>query len=87
MDQPDVDSSPQMLENPDLRMTPQIERDLQQWRETGVYPFPTLGITEQPSLAQRSNTELRLIHHISSIAAQMQTAESQHSVWVRRVPL
>lgn len=88
MDQPEAEASQQNLGNPDLRMTPQIERDIRLWRETGVYPFPSLGVTEQPTLTQYSNTDLRLIHHISSIAAQMQNAEEQqHSVWVRRVPL
>ena len=88
MEQPDAESSQQNLGNPDLRMTPQIEQALQQWRETGVYPFPCLGVTDQPTLTQYSDTDLRLIHHISSIAAQMQNVESQqHSVWVRRVPL
>ena len=69
-------------------MTPQIERDIQRWRETGLYPFPSLGVTEDTTLTQYSDTDLHLIHHISSIAAQMQNAEAQqHSVWVRRVPL
>jgi len=88
MDQPEAEESQQILANSDLRMTPQIERDIQLWRETGVYPFPSLGVTAQPTLTQYSNTDLRLIHHISSIADQMQNAEAQQrSVWVRRVPL
>jgi len=88
MDQSDAEASQRVLGNPDLKMTPQIELDIRLWRETGVYPFPSLGVTEQPTLARYSNTDLRLIHHISSIAAQMQNAEThQGSVWVRRVPL
>ncbi|RPB29222.1 hypothetical protein L211DRAFT_262604 [Terfezia boudieri ATCC MYA-4762] len=90
MDQPDAETSQTVLGTPDLKMTPQIERDIRQWRETGVSPFPSLGVTEQPALtlAQYSNTDLRLIYHISSIAVQMQNAEAQQrSVWVRRVPL
>ena len=87
MEQPEAEAS-QALGNPDLRMTPQIEQDLRQWRESGVYPFPSLGVTEQPPWNLYSPTDLRLIYHISSIANQMQAAEAQQqSVWVRRVPL
>ncbi|KAF8473580.1 hypothetical protein BDZ91DRAFT_408105 [Kalaharituber pfeilii] len=73
---------------PDLKMTREIEQHLRQWRETGVSPFPSLGVTVHPPLSEYSNTDLRLMYHISNIAAQMEKAESpQHSVWVSRVPL
>jgi hypothetical protein len=74
--------------NPDLHMTPQIQRELDTWRETGVYPFPSLGVDSQPSPSRYSPTDLRLIHHISSVATQMQAAEAGHSAtWTKRVPM
>lgn len=88
MMKPEAQSSQKTSGNPDLRMTPQIVRDLQSWRKTGIYPFPSLGVTEQPSLVHLSDTDLRLIYHISSIATQIQNSESQdHSVWVKQVPV
>lgn len=73
---------------PDLNMSPQIQRELDDWRETGVYPFPSLGVDNQPSPSRYSQTDLRLIHHISSVAAQMQAAEPSNSaIWTKRVPM
>lgn len=72
---------------PDLKMTPQIQRELDAWRHEGIYPFPTLG--PAPSPHRYSQTDLRLIHHISEIAAQMQAtdASSRYAIWTRRVPM
>ena len=73
---------------PDLNMTPQIQRELDDWKKSGVYPFPSLGVDNQPSPLRYSETDLRLIHHISSVAAQMQAAEpSNSSIWTKRVPM
>lgn len=73
----------------DLNITPAIQQELDIWRSTGVYPFPSLGVANQPSPAHYSPTDLRLIHHISAIAAQMQAAEAggKYAVWTRRVPM
>ncbi|TGZ79403.1 hypothetical protein EX30DRAFT_308912 [Ascodesmis nigricans] len=74
---------------PDLKMTPQIQRELDAWRNEGIYPFPTLENTHIPSPHQYSETELRLIHHISHIATQMQAtdASSRYAIWTKRVPM
>jgi len=69
-------------------MTPQIERELDTWKKTGVYPFPNLGLERQPSPTRYSPTDLRLIHHISSIASQMRAVEPGNSaIWTKRVPM
>ncbi|KAA8895047.1 hypothetical protein FN846DRAFT_767616, partial [Sphaerosporella brunnea] len=74
--------------NPDLNMTPQVLQELERWRETGVYPFPNLGLELHPSPSLYSQTDLRLIHHISSIASQMQAVEPSNSaIWTKRVPM
>ncbi|KAI5817316.1 hypothetical protein BZA77DRAFT_245301 [Pyronema omphalodes] len=74
--------------HPDLAMNPQIQGELDTWRETGVYPFPSLELGNQPIPSRYSQTDLRLIHHISSIAAQMQAAEPGNSaLWTKRVPM
>jgi hypothetical protein len=74
--------------NPDLNMTPQVLQELDRWRETGVYPFPNLGLEHHPSPSRYSPTDLRLIHHISSIASQMQAVEPSNSaIWTKRVPM
>lgn len=74
--------------HPDLKMTPQIQRELDNWRETGVYPFPSLGVVKHPSPSRYTATDLRLIHHISSVASQMQAAElSNSAIWTKRVPM
>ena len=74
--------------NPDLMMTPQIERELTTWKETGVFPFPDLALDKQPVPGMYSITDLRLIHHISSVASRMQATEPNNSaIWTKRVPM
>ncbi|KAL7269151.1 hypothetical protein RUND412_008198 [Rhizina undulata] len=74
--------------SPDLNITPQVQQELDSWRSTGVSPFPSLGVVDQPSPSRYSTTDLRLIHHISSVASQMQTAEpNKYSIWTKRVPI
>jgi hypothetical protein len=73
--------------NPDLRMTPQIQHELDTWRATEIFPFPTLGVVNHPSPSRYSPTDLRLIHHIACIASQMQAVEGTSSIWTKRVPM
>ena len=76
----------------DLDITPTIQRALDSWRNTGVYPFPSLNIAVEnlPSPAHFSAADLRLIHHISSVAQSITSSEGatgRYAVWTRRVPL
>lgn len=74
---------------PDLRITPHIQKELDNWARNGIYPFPSLGLDHTPSPSLYGPSDLRLVHHISSVAARMQTVESSctYAIWTRRIPM
>ena len=73
---------------PDLGTSLQDKRELERWIDTGEYPFPNLGLQGQIHPLKYTPTELRLIHHVSTVATQMQNAEpDKYSIWTKRVPM
>lgn len=74
---------------PDLCITPQIQRELDTWRHTTAFPFPSLGLEHPPSPSLYGANDLRLVHHIASIANDMQVvdASSRYALWTRRIPM
>ena len=89
MDAQPAGETAELIGQPDLRITPKIENDIRQWKETGIPPFSGMEyIAVQSSLAQYSETDLRLIHHILSITDEMQRAEQgDYAHWLRRIPM
>lgn len=88
MDAPVDGDNPQMPGSPDLNISPRDQQELDNWITKGEWPFPSLGLSNEPSPSDYSPTDLRLIHHISSVAAQMQDSEPEkYQLWTKRVPM
>ncbi|KAL2131334.1 hypothetical protein VTI74DRAFT_5258 [Chaetomium olivicolor] len=74
-------------DKPDLMWTPEIEATIDQWRRTGMFPFPSLGIYPAPAPQLLTVEDLRLIHHVASISHQMQEIDANDfTLWTRQIP-
>lgn len=72
--------------SPNLMMTPEIERDIENWRVTGVPPFLELSHFPQSYWTQARKTDLRLIHHIVGLSNSFrQHGLSETTVWVPKM--
>lgn len=89
MDSPNLASpgSPDGSAKANLLWTPQIETALDIWQRTGQFPFPELRIYPEPQWHTYSKPELRLIHHLSSIAdGMLQSRSNKMTVWTDFLP-
>lgn len=74
-------------EKPDLMWTPENEAAIEKWRQTGVFPFPSLNIYPAPAPQLLTKEELRLIHHVASISHQMmEIGANGFTMWTRQIP-
>jgi hypothetical protein len=74
-------------DKPDLMWTPEIEATIDQWRRTGMFPFPSLGIYPAPAPELLTLEDLRLIHHVASISHQMQELDANDfTLWTQQIP-
>jgi hypothetical protein len=74
-------------DKPDLMWTPDIEATIDQWRRTGMFPFPSLGVYPAPAPQLLTLEDLRLIHHVASISQQMQDiGANDFTLWTRQIP-
>jgi hypothetical protein len=81
---PDLPQSPQQ---PNLLWTPEIEATIELWRQTGEFPFPELRIYPQPDWRAYTKTDLRLVHHLSSITNEMfRNRTSKMTLWTDMMP-
>ena len=79
---------PKTPQGASLLWTPEIERVVETWRQTGKFPFPEMHIYSQPLPQNLSMTDLRLIHHVCSVSVQMQTeGSSKYAIWTQKIPL
>ncbi|KAM7208832.1 oxidase assembly protein 2, variant [Naviculisporaceae sp. PSN 640] len=86
-DVPVADDRAGSPEKPDLMWTPENEAAIEQWRQTGVFPFPSLNIYPAPAPQLFTNEELRLIHHVASISHQMvEIGANGFTMWTRQIP-
>lgn len=82
-----VPESPQSPKQPNLLWTPEIDATIELWRQTGEFPFPELRVYPQPQWRAYSKTDLRLIHHLSSISNEMfRNTTSKLTVWTDMMP-
>jgi hypothetical protein len=74
-------------DKPDLMWTPEIEATIDEWRRTGMFPFPSLGIYPAPAPEFLTLEDLRLIHHVASISHQMQELDTNDfTLWTQQIP-
>jgi hypothetical protein len=79
--------SPQSSPQPNLLWTPEIEATIDLWRQTGEFPFPELQVYPQPQWHALSRTDLRLIHHLSTISNEMfRNRTSKSTLWTDMMP-
>lgn len=63
------ESVPAAVASPlNLMMTPEIDAELEQWRTTGVPPFPELNFTTPNDWQRFPKSTLRLIYHIAGLS-------------------
>ena len=73
---------------PDLLWTPEIEREVDNWQTTWVFPFPDIRLHNYQQFFGRPKEDLRLIHHISSICCDVQQSGMLHCIpWIEKIPL
>ena len=74
-------------DKPDLLWTPEIEATINQWQETGIFPFPALQIFPAPNPQYLTTENLRLIHHVASISDQLSSMNADgFTLWTRQIP-
>ncbi|KAH8908948.1 hypothetical protein BR93DRAFT_936515 [Coniochaeta sp. PMI_546] len=86
-DMPPTEERSASPEKPDLLWTPEIESAIEQWRVTGLFPFPSLNIYPAPDPQSLTREELRLIYHVAEISHQLITINAnEFTLWTRQIP-
>lgn len=74
-------------DKPDLMWTPDIEAAIEQWQQTGIFPFPSLNIYPAPDPSYYTMEELRLIFHVAAICHELGTIDANgFTLWTRQIP-
>ncbi len=74
-------------DKPDLMWTPEIRTAIEQWQQTGVFPFPGLSIYPAPAPQNYSVEELRLIYHVASICNELAASNLNNlTLWTQQIP-
>ncbi|PVH96696.1 hypothetical protein DM02DRAFT_105738 [Periconia macrospinosa] len=82
-----IPESPKSPQHPNLLWTPEIDSMIELWRQTGEFPFPELRVYPQPQWRAFHKTDLRLIHHLASISAEMfRNRTSKLTLWADMLP-
>lgn len=89
MDNPAVtDEPPRSPRAPDLCMTSEIEREIEDWRMTGNPPFPELRLSSRSYWYRYSNVDLRLIHHVAGLSIEIhRRGYADCIVWAQKMPV
>lgn len=73
--------------NPNLMTTPEIDREIENWRLTGIPPFPELRQCSPAVWHRFSRTDLRLIHHIAGLSIELhRRGLSTTTIWASKIP-
>jgi hypothetical protein len=85
---PPAEDSPPSPKAPNLKWSPPVVAEIDAWLRTGVFPFPELGLRSQHQFQGLSRTDLRLVHHLSTIYRDLQRKGVVHcTAWVERLPM
>ena len=77
----------QSPEQPTVALTPGTERRVEQWHQTGSFPYPDLEVFPPPPAHEYSKNELRLIHHLSAISSDLLLKGSTSlTIWTQKMP-
>lgn len=81
------DKRPRSPSTANLLWSTEIKRDIDTWRRTEQFPFPEMPLQQSLPVANYSITDLRLIHHVSSISHDLQArGVSQFVIWTDKIP-
>lgn len=68
--------------------TPENEAEIELWQQTGVFPFPDLGVYPEPNPQYFSVEDLRLIQHVASISQELSLHDAGNfTIWTGQIPL
>jgi len=89
MDMPAAGDEPAKGSNPpDLLMSPELQRTLDDWRITGKPPIPELRVDDFGYWTRFSTIDLRLAHHLVMLSKDMhQRGYSACTVWAPKMPM
>ncbi|KAH9828227.1 Sterol uptake control protein 2 [Teratosphaeria destructans] len=74
-------------EQQSIALTPGTEQRLDDWAQTGSFPYPELGVYPFPQAQELSRNDLRLIHHLSSVSNDLLLKGITNlSVWTQKMP-
>lgn len=74
-------------EQPAILLTPGSENRVEQWQQTGGFPYPDLQVFPVPTTQEYSKNDLRLIHHLSSISNNLMiNGTSNLTTWTQKMP-
>lgn len=72
---------------PNLLWTRPIEVAIEAWHQTGVCPFPNIGLHSGRQFQGLSREDLRLVYHLLSIHQDLERIKlSQCTLWVNELP-
>lgn len=75
------------IRGPNLLSNASIERELEAWRTSGLFPFPEMHLQYPQQFQNLSRIELRLIHHLCTIYREMRLADfGGCTLWVQEMP-
>ena len=84
---PPVDDVPKGPAPPNLLLTPRIEAEIDNWRRSGIFPFPEMRLQATHHFTSLSLMDLRLVHHMCSIYLDMRLADFvECTFWVEELP-
>ena len=70
-----------------LLWTPEIEKAVDAWRQTGEFPFPELQVFPQPQWSTFPKVDLRLLHHVAQICCEVNlNRTSRITLWTELMP-
>lgn len=70
-----------------LVFTPGTESRVDLWQQTGSFPYPDLNVFPPPSPQEHSKTDLRLMHHLSSISNDLLLNNCNNmTLWTHKLP-
>jgi len=74
-------------EQPSIVLTPGSESRIDQWQQTGGFPYPELQVFPAPPTQEYSKNDLRLIHHLSAVSNELLVkGTSNFTVWTEKMP-
>lgn len=74
-------------EQPAILLTPGSENRVEQWQQTGGFPYPDLQVFPVPPTQEYSKNDLRLLHHLSAISNDLMIkGTSNLTIWTQKMP-